>query len=482
MTDWTRATAARLREAYAVGETDPVAVAKSYLERIRNDRLGAYLSVSADLALEDARRVGEGIRAGRTVGRLAGIPVAVKDNIATSFLPTTCASRILEGYRSPYDATVVERLRSEGAIVLGKTNMDEFSMGSSSEHSAFGPVANPHDPTRVPGGSSGGSAAAVVGRLACMALGSDTGGSVRQPAALCGCVGFKPTYGHVSRYGLVAFASSLDQIGPLSRTVADCALLYDCIAGYDPRDSTSLPKSPEAAVPRLDLERELKIGVLTATTEDGLDSEVALAVERVTELCRRRGHTTRPIELPLSRLGTAAYYVIANAEASANLARYEGAKFGQRDAGHGDLSALYARTRGRGFGSEVKRRIMLGTYVLSAGYYDAFYRRAMQVREEIRRELREAFRDVDVILSPTTPTPAWTLGEKRQNPLAMYLSDIFTVPANLAGLPAISLPVGLSSAGLPLAVQLWGDLRSDASLLSAAAQVEAAIGYDAHAA
>lgn len=477
-TDWTKATIAQLGEAYAVGETHPLAVTKACLERIHKDRLGAFLSARTDEALAEAKAASEALASGRISGRLFGIPVAVKDNMATRSLPTTCGSRILEGYQSPYDATVVEKLRAEGAIILGKTNMDEFSMGSSSEHSAYGPVGNPYDPSRVPGGSSGGSAAAVADFLVCAALGSDTGGSVRQPAALCGCVGFKPTYGHVSRYGLVAFASSLDQIGPLTRTVADCALMYDCVAGPDPSDATSVATQPPSAVAELGKARKLAIGVLPASG-DGVDPEVSRALERVTELCRRQGHQVEPVDLPLARLGIAAYYVIANAEASANLARYEGAKFGRRE-GHGDLATLYARTRGQGFGPEVKRRIMLGTWVLSSGYYDAYYLRAMRVREMIRAEVRNAFRDFDVLLSPTTPTVAWPLGHKRQNPLAMYLSDIFTVPANLAGLPAVSVPVGLSEQGLPLAVQLWGDRHTDASLLAAASQVESLVGYDAH--
>jgi aspartyl-tRNA(Asn)/glutamyl-tRNA(Gln) amidotransferase subunit A len=480
MMDWTRATAAQLRDAYALGETTPLAVTKAYLERIHGDRLGAFLSVRAEAALEEARVITDGLRQGRDLGRLAGIPMAIKDNIATSFLPTTCASRMLEGYRSPYDATVVQKVQAEGAIVLGKTNMDEFSMGSSTEHSAFGPVANPHDSTRVPGGSSGGSAAAVVDRLACVALGSDTGGSVRQPAALCGCVGFKPTYGHVSRYGLVAFASSLDQIGPLARTVADCALVYDCLAGPDPRDGTAVTSPLPRATEVIDRTGPLTFGTLASMADDGLDPEVARAFSRVSELCRRRGHRVREVSLPHVALSTAAYYVIANAEASANLARYDGAKFGRRTRHQGDLAAMYARSRGEGFGPEVKRRIMLGTYVLSAGYYDAYYLRAVRVRNLIRREFRDAFREVDVLLSPTSPTPAWPLGQKRHDPLAMYLSDVFTVTANLAGLPAVSLPVGHTQDGLPLAVQLWGDRHSDAELLAAAAALEADLGYDSH--
>ena len=481
MTDWTRATAAQLREAYSLGEITPVAVTQAYVERIRADRLGAYLCVRAEDALGDARAVTAGMKSGRPAGRLAGIPVAVKDNLVTTSLPTTCASKMLAGYRSPYDATAVRRLVSEGAIVLGKTNMDEFSMGSSSEHSAFGPVGNPHDPTRVPGGSSGGSAAAVTDRLACVALGSDTGGSVRQPAALCGCVGFKPTYGHVSRYGLIAFASSLDQIGTIARTVADCALVYDCIAGPDPQDGTAVTSPVPRATEALGRPRSrLRIGALRVAHEEGLDREVALALARVTELCRRSGHEVQDIDLPSAALGTPTYYVIANAEASANLARYDGVQFGHRTPRHGDLAATYARTRGEGFGPEVKRRIMLGTYVLSAGYYEAYYLRAVRVRNLIRREFRELFRRIDVLLLPTTPTAAWPLGTKRHHPLAMYLSDIFTVTANLAGLPAVSIPVGLTQAGLPVGLQLWGEAHSDAALLSAAATLEAEIGYDPH--
>jgi aspartyl-tRNA(Asn)/glutamyl-tRNA(Gln) amidotransferase subunit A len=388
---------------------------------------------------------------------------------------------MLEGYRSPYDATVVRNLLNEGAIVLGKTNMDEFSMGSSNEYSAFGPVGNPCDATRVPGGSSGGSAAAVAGRLACLALGSDTGGSVRQPAALCGCVGFKPSYGHVSRYGLVAFASSLDQIGPLGRTVADCALLYDVIAGPDELDGTAVTVKLPSAVEALGRPpRRLKIGILADAPEAGLSRDMAAAFARVVELCRESGHEVQEVGVPHIGLSTATYYVIANAEASANLARFDGVKFGRRTERPRDLTRLYAHTRGEGFGPEVKRRIMLGTYVLSSGYYDAYYLRAVRVRNLIRSEFRQVFRQVDLLLSPTTPTPAWPLGTKRNDPLAMYLSDVFTVTANLAGLPAVSIPVGQTQGGLPLGLQLWGDCHSDASLLSAAALLESEIGYDPH--
>jgi aspartyl-tRNA(Asn)/glutamyl-tRNA(Gln) amidotransferase subunit A len=479
--DWTRASAARLADAYALGEATPLEVTEAYLAKIHSDRLGAYLSVRSVAARSDARAAGLALRSGRPPGRLAGIPVALKDNLATCDLPTTCASRILEGYVSPYDATVVRRLRAEGAIILGKTNMDEFSMGSSNEHSAFGPVANPFDTTCVPGGSSGGSAAAVAEGLACLALGSDTGGSVRQPAALCGCVGFKPTYGHVSRYGLVAFASSLDQVGMLGRQVRDCALTYDVVAGPDPHDGTSVSVPLARAVEALQEERErITLGFLPEAQLSGLSSEMAATLERVKELLRRSGHDLREVSLPHVGLGTAAYYVIANAEAAANLARFDGVRFGRRDLSPKDPPELYARTRGHHFGPEVKRRIMLGTYVLSAGYYDAYYLRAVRLRNLLRGEILRAFAGADFLLLPTTPTAAWPLGKKRHDPLAMYLSDVFTVTANLAGLPALSLPVGLSEAGLPLGVQLWGRPHSDAALLACAARLEADLGWDPH--
>jgi aspartyl-tRNA(Asn)/glutamyl-tRNA(Gln) amidotransferase subunit A len=481
MTDWTQKTAAELSDAYARGETTALEVTEQYIQRIKASHHNAFLHTLFDRARTKARDLDLRRRRGEVLGPLAGVPIAVKDILATTFAPTTCASRILEGYISPYDATVIERLEKADAIILGKTNMDEFAMGSSNENSAYGPVHNPHAHGYAPGGSSGGSAAAVAGYLACVALGSDTGGSVRQPAAFCGCVGFKPTYGAVSRYGLVAFASSLDQVGPFGRSVADVAALYDVISGRDERDSTAtrdeLPKARAALDER---QGTLKLGVMKEARGRGVADDMNETIERIVELCVQAGHEVVDISLPTLKLGIATYYVIADAEASANLARYDGVKYGFRAHGPNDLYALYARTRGEGFGAEVKRRIMLGTYVLSAGYYDAYYLTALKVRNRVREDFARAFGDVDFLLSPTTPTAAFKLGEKIDDPLAMYLSDVFTVPANLAGIPAVSLPAGKTDSGLPLGIQLWGARWSDDKLLSAAAQIEELVAYDPH--
>jgi aspartyl-tRNA(Asn)/glutamyl-tRNA(Gln) amidotransferase subunit A len=483
MTDWTKHSAALLKAAYEGGQVSALEVVDQYLARQARSSLNAFITPLPERARERARQVDRRRKAGEPLGALAGIPVAVKDNIATTFAPTTCASRILEGYRSPYDAGVIERLEGADAVIVGKTNMDEFAMGSSNENSAFGPVANPRAPGRVPGGSSGGSAAAVAGRLACLALGSDTGGSVRQPAAFCGCVGFKPSYGAVSRYGLVAFASSLDQIGPLGRSAADVTLLFDVIAGPDRRDATSAGRDlPPVTEEPGRAPAPLTIGVFPAWQAAQPDREAREESERLLAVCREAGHTVVEIDLPHVHLGIAAYYVVANAEASANLARFDGVRFGYRAARPKSLHDLYLRTRGEGFGAEVKRRIMLGTYVLSAGYYEAYYLRALKVRNRIREDFARAFGRVDVILSPTVPRPAFGLGEKIDDPLAMYLSDVYTVPANLAGLPAISLPLGMTADGLPLAVQLWGPRYSDRRLLAAASRVERLLDFDAHSA
>jgi len=481
MVDWTRKTAVDLTLAYTRGEVSAREVTDQYADRVRGSTLGAFVTPLLEQARDRARQVDQARQSGDAPGMLAGVPVAIKDNLVTDFAPTTCASRILARFESPYTATVVERLIDAGAVVLGKTNMDEFAMGSSNENSAIGPVRNPHDPERIPGGSSGGSAAAVADYLCCVALGSDTGGSVRQPAAHCGCVGFKPTYGAISRYGLVAFASSLDQVGPLTRSVADAALVYDVIAGPDPRDSTcthrSLPSARDAvAAPP----HRVRLGVVREALDEGLEPDVAEAVERTIEMCRQSGWPVHEVSLPHLHLGVATYYIIANAEASANLARYDGVRYGQRAEHPRDLTSLYERSRGEGFGAEAKRRIMLGTYVLSAGYYDAYYLRALSIRNLIRDDFRRAFESVDVLLSPTTPGVAFRLGERIDDPLAMYLSDIYTVPANLAGLPAISLPVGKTQGGLPIGAQLWGPRFSDGRLLAAAACLETLIGYDPH--
>jgi aspartyl-tRNA(Asn)/glutamyl-tRNA(Gln) amidotransferase subunit A len=464
------------RAALRSGTVTARAVVDAYLARIAalDPTLHAYLHVTADAARAQADLVDQRLRRGEPPLPLQGIPLAIKDVLCTRGIPTTCGSRILAGFVPPYDATVVVRLAADGAILLGKTNMDEFAMGSSNENSGFGPVRNPWRRDRVPGGSSGGSAAAVAAGLAAGAFGTDTGGSVRQPAALCGVVGLKPTYGRVSRYGLIAFASSLDQIGPLARDVRDAALLLETVAGHDPMDSTS------ADHPVPDYQAALGLGVqgLTLGIPDeyfvaGLDPEVEGAVRAAIAALEKLGARTRRVSLPHTDYGVAAYYIIAPAEASSNLARYDGVKYGHRAASAKDLMAMTARTRAEGFGDEVKRRVMLGTYALSAGYYEAYYGKAQRVRTLIRRDFDRAFAEVDVVVAPTAPTPAFRLGEKTDDPLAMYLNDVFTIPAPLAGLPAISVPCGFSTEGLPIGLQIIGRPFDEATLFQVAAAYEA---------
>jgi len=438
-----------------------------------NRRLNCLTVVTSELAEATLAHLHSKLTSGRPKGRLFGLPIIVKDNICLRDYPTTCASRILEGFVPPYNATVIDRLLAEDAVIIAKANMDEFAMGSSNENSAIGPVRNPRDQERAPGGSSGGSAAAVAAGLVPLALGSDTGGSVRQPAGFCGVVGLKPTYGAVSRYGLVAFASSLDQIGPLATDVHSAALLFDVIAGHDPRDSTSARRSIVGTEVNLRAGvRGLKIGLPREYFAAGLDSDIAAAITRVAESLKRDGAEVREVAVPHTKYAVAAYYVIADAEASSNLARYDGVRYGQRVNTH-DLHAMYTETRHAGFGAEVKRRIMLGTYVLSSGYYDAYYAKAMKVRQVIMQEMLEALNEVDLLLTPTTPTTAFKLGEKTEDPLAMYLSDIYTVSANLAGLPAISVPCGVDAAELPIGAQLMGRLFDEPTLFRAAAVIEA---------
>ncbi|MBX7114215.1 MAG: Asp-tRNA(Asn)/Glu-tRNA(Gln) amidotransferase subunit GatA [Myxococcaceae bacterium] len=431
---------------------------------IRVDRDGALRAAQAS----DARRA-----AGKTVGVLDGVPVALKDMLLTEGLETTAGSKILRGFIPPYDATVVRLLREAGAPILGKLNQDEFAMGSSTESSAFGPTHNPWDLSRTPGGSSGGSAAAVAAQLCFGALGTDTGGSIRQPAAMTNTVGVKPTYGRVSRYGVIAYASSFDQVGPITRTVADAAAMLQVLARHDARDATShRVDAPDYSQGLEGGVRGLRIGVPKEYFGDGLDSEVGEAVQRAAKVFEKLGATLTDISLPHTRYALATYYVLAPAEASSNLARYDGIRYGHRAQGIKSLKDLYATTRSEGFGPEVKRRIMLGTYALSAGYYDAYYRKAQQVRTLVQRDFQSAFQNVDVVLSPTSPVPAFRLGEKTQSPLAMYLMDVLTLPCNLAGLPGVSVPCGFTRGGLPMGLQLLGRPFDEAGLLQAARAFE----------
>ncbi len=461
------------------GRLRAVEVVDEHLARIADGdgAIHAFNLVVAEAAREAAARVDARVDAGDDPGPLAGVPVALKDNMCTRGVPTTCSSRILEGWCPPYDATVVERLAAAGAVVVGKTNLDEFAMGSSTENSAFGPTRNPHDPSRVPGGSSGGSAAAVAAGFVPLALGSDTGGSIRQPAALCGVVGVKPTYGVVSRYGLVAFASSLDQIGPFARDVADAAVLLEVVAGHDPADSTSIPEPAPALSAGLDRGVEgLRIGVLTELCGDGIEgisADVRARVDEAVSALERAGARIDEVSVPSSTLGLSAYYLIAPAEASSNLARYDGVRYGLRvDAP--TTGEMNTATRTAGFGDEVKRRIMLGTYALSAGYYDAFYGKAQRVRTLMISEFAAAYERVDVLICPTSPTTAFPLGAKTADPLTMYLNDVCTIPSNLTGHPAISVPFGTGDDGLPVGVQLLGPPRSEPLLMQVAAALEAA--------
>jgi aspartyl-tRNA(Asn)/glutamyl-tRNA(Gln) amidotransferase subunit A len=464
-----------LANAVRSGARSAVDVVEEHLAAIDagDDSVHAFNLVMADRARTRAAEVDRRVAGGDDPGPLAGVPVALKDNLCTRGVPTTCSSRILDGWLPPYDATVVTRLERAGAVVVGKTNMDEFAMGSSTETSAFGPTRNPHDTGRVPGGSSGGSAAAVAAGFVPLALGSDTGGSIRQPAALCGVVGMKPTYGTVSRYGLVAFASSLDQIGPIATTVADAALLFDVIGGHDPADSTSLNRPTPRVLSILDDGvAGLTVGVLTELL-DGAAPDVAARVHQAAEALAQAGARVEEASVPEVTLGLSAYYLIAPGEASSNLARYDGVRYGLRVEAE-DTLAMNTATRSAGFGPEVKRRIMLGTYVLSAGYMDAYYNQALRVRTRIIEGFDRAYRRCDVLLGPTAPTTAFPLGAKTGDPLTMYLSDVCTIPSNLAGHPAISVPYGPGDDGLPVGVQLLGPALSEGTLMRVAAVVEAA--------
>ena len=463
-------TACQMRDALRRRDLTAADAAEASLAAIErlDPTVAAFVATDACAVRRRAAEIDARLDAGGPVGLLAGVPVAVKDNMCTADgLPTSCGSRILDGWRAPYNAHVVERLLAADAVIVGKTNMDEFAMGSSTEHSCFGPTHNPWDTATVPGGSSGGSAAAVAARMVPLALGSDTGGSIRQPGSLCGVVGMKPTYGRVSRYGLVAFASSLDQIGPLARTVGDAALLLQAVAGHDARDSTSVNEPVPDYLAVLDEPvAPLRIGVPKEFFTEGLDPEVERLVREAIGVYERLGAKLVEIDLPhATDYAIATYYIVAPSEASSNLARYDGVHYGYRAPEHADMIDMYMRSRSEGFGDEVKRRIMLGTFALSSGYYDAYYKKALRVRRLVRRDFDEAFEKVDCIMGPTSATPAFPLGERLENPLAMYLSDLFTVGANMAAIAGISIPCGFTGAGLPVGLQILTGVFTEDRLL-----------------
>ena len=469
-------TVASIAADVSAGLVSARAVLDEHLSRIdaREAEVHAFNLVMRERALAAAADIDDRVKRGEAPGRLAGVPIALKDNMCTRGVETTCSSRILEGWKPPYDATTVQKLAAEGAVFVGKTNLDEFAMGSSTENSAFGPTRNPLDTSRVPGGSSGGSAAAVAAGFAAGSLGSDTGGSIRQPAALCGLVGVKPTYGLVSRYGLVAFASSLDQIGPFTHTVEDAAIITEVIAGHDPMDSTSIPQPAPDLVGVLGAGvKGLRIGRV-ADLPKGADADVLARLDAAFDALARAGATIVDVTLPSLSFALTAYYLIAPAEASSNLARYDGVRYGKRVAA-GDINTMYADTREAGFGDEVKRRIMLGTYALSAGYYDAYYGKALKVRRLIADDFARAYTDADVILTPTSPSVAFRFGSKTDDPLAMYLCDIFTIPTNLAGHPAMSVPFGTGQDGMPVGVQVLAPTLGEATMFRVAAELERAV-------
>ena len=471
----TQETALDIAKAVRNKERSAREVTQSYLDAIetRENDINAFNLVTAERALKAADAIDARIAKGEDVGRLAGVPVALKDNMVTNGVDTTCSSRILEGWKPPYDATVVERLAAAGTIAVGKTNMDEFAMGSSTENSAFGVTANPHDTTRVSGGSSGGSAAAVAAGFAPIATGSDTGGSIRQPASLCGVVGIKPTYGLVSRYGLIAFASSLDQIGPFANNVADAAAMLEVMAGHDPRDSTSFNQpAPDLLSTINNGVKGLRVGIVTEMMGEGIHPEVQAQVHRAAEALTAAGATVGEATVPAAAYGLTAYYLIAPAEASSNLARFDGVRYGLRKDGD-NVFDMYDATREAGFGAEVKRRIMVGTYALSAGYYDAYYGKAQKIRTLITQDFNKAYENFDLLLSPTSPTTAFKIGDKTSDPMSMYLNDICTIPTNLAGHPAMSVPFGKGADNMPIGVQLLGPALSEATMVRAAAVLEA---------
>ena len=470
-------TAVDIAAGVRAGELSALEVLDAHLERValREAEIHAFNHLTEEAARAAATELDRRVAAGEDPGPLAGVPVALKDNLCTEGVPTTCSSRILEGWIPPYTATVVERLVAAGAVPVGKTNLDEFAMGSSTENSAFGPTRNPHDVTRVPGGSSGGSAAAVAAGFVPVSLGSDTGGSIRQPAALCGVVGVKPTYGTVSRLGLVAFGSSLDQIGPFSATVADAALVLEVIGGHDPGDSTSLPGSfPSVSEHLDDGVSGLRVGIVTEMMGDGIAADVTARVRAAADALAAAGATVEEVSVPAVTYGLSAYYLVAPAEASSNLARYDGVRYGVRVEA-ATAGEMMEATRTAGFGDEVKRRIMLGTYALSAGYYDAFYGKALKVRTLIRRDFDAAYERFDVLLSPTSPTTAFPFGDKTADPMAMYLNDVCTIPTNLAGHPAMSVPFGVGDDGLPVGVQVLAPALGEVVMFRTAAVLEGSV-------
>jgi aspartyl-tRNA(Asn)/glutamyl-tRNA(Gln) amidotransferase subunit A len=473
-------TAAELIALQATGGATAEAITDAFLASIRNrdGRVKAFQHVDEATARAQAQAVDAKRKAGKTLGPLAGVPIAIKDVLCIQGVPTTCSSKMLQNFRPPYDATVIEKLRAADAVLIGKTNMDEFAMGSSTENSAYMTTRNPWDLERIPGGSSGGSAASVAACEAAVSLGSDTGGSIRQPASLCGIVGIKPTYGRVSRFGLIAFASSLDQIGPFTHDVGDCALLMEVISGYDPRDSTSIDVPVPAYTKTLnDPVKPLTIGVAKEYFGEGLDAEVEASIRTAINEYEKLGAKIVDVSLPHSKYAVAVYYIVATAEASSNLARYEGMHYGHRTATKADLIATYSKTRAEGFGKEVQRRIMLGTYALSSGYKDAYYLKALKVRRLIKNDFDEAFKQCDVVLGPTAPTPAFKMGEKTADPLSMYLSDIYTISCNLAGIAGISIPCGFTKSNLPIGLQIQAPPFEEEKLLRVARMFEAATDW-----
>ena len=473
--------ATEIAEKVSSGEISARTVVEQHIEIINEieSDVNAFNLVTAEKALIDADEIDSKIASGETLGPLAGVPISIKDNLCTRGIETTCSSKILEGWKPPYDATVIEKLKEAGAVIIGKTNLDEFAMGSSTENSAFGPTRNPHNLECVPGGSSGGSAAAVAAGFSPLALGSDTGGSIRQPAALCGVVGVKPTYGRVSRYGLVAFASSLDQVGPFANTVSDAALTLEVISGHDPRDSTSIPEKPLDISGVLDQGVEgMRIGVieeLSGKALGGISQDVISRVEDAIKVLSNAGADVEPASVPASIYGLSAYYVIAPAEASSNLARYDGIRFGPRTEAATTAETMTA-TRTKGFGDEVKRRIMLGTYALSAGYYDAYYGKSQRVRTLIMNDFAKAYEKFDLLISPTAPTTAFPLGDKTADPMQMYLQDVCTIPSNLAGHPAMSVPFGFGADGMPVGIQILAPAMAEREMFQAAKILESESG------